>query len=60
MFLEQRYVFLDDDTGMASPEAALLMLLGVTLAVIMIVIARSDWVRQALSDMVHHALDQPV
>jgi hypothetical protein len=59
MFPKPQYVFLDDfldDTGMVTPEYAVGILAAVTMAIGLVVVARSETVRQALSDMVIRAL----
>ena len=62
MFTQPCPVFLDDgfdDAGVVSPEFALLMLVAAGMAVVLLLIARSEPVRQAFNDLVMRALDMP-
>jgi hypothetical protein len=45
-----------DDTGAATAEYAITILAAVGFAGLLVVILRSDAVRQMLTDLVHHAL----
>ncbi len=47
---------LRDDTGAATAEYAITILAAVGFAGLLVVILRSDAVRQMLTDLVHHAL----
>jgi spore coat protein CotF len=63
VFLESRYVcldnFLNDDTGVMSPEFAMLILVGLAMATTLYLIVTSPSVRQSLADMVDEALSGP-
>jgi uncharacterized protein DUF4244 len=49
--------FLDDDTGMVTPEYAVGMIASVGIALVLFAIARSEEFRQALTDLVNRALN---
>jgi hypothetical protein len=63
MFLTRRPMvldnFLDDDTGMVTPEYAVGMIAAVGFAVALLLIAKSDGFRQALTDLIGRALTIP-
>lgn len=62
MFPESGPAFLDDrfdDSGMVTPEYAIGMLAAVSVAIALLLIARSDTVRQGLADLVKQALTPP-
>ena len=49
--------FLDDDSGMVTPEYSVGIIAAVALALTLYAIARSDDVRQLLTDLIHRALN---
>ena len=60
MFPHPQTVFLDDfadDSGMATPEAAVLTILGVAFAVVLLRITQSEAVRESLASMIQQALN---
>jgi hypothetical protein len=62
MFTQPCPVFLDDgfdDAGVVTPEYALLMLGAAALAILLLFVARSEPVRQAITELVMRALDPP-
>lgn len=63
MFPQRQTVFLDDfadDSGMATPEASVLILVGVAFASLMFVLVQSAEVREALAAMIQQALKTPI
>jgi hypothetical protein len=51
--------FLEDDTGMVTPEYAVGMIAAVTFAITLFLIAQSDTFRQALEGLINRALTVP-
>jgi len=51
--------FLDDDTGMVTPEYAVGVIAAVGFAIVLMVIAKSDGFRQSLTDLINRALTVP-
>lgn len=51
--------FLDDDTGMVTPEYAVGVIAAVGFAIVLMVIAKSDGFRQSLTDLINRALTIP-
>lgn len=51
--------FLDDDTGMVTPEYSVGMIAAVMFAIVLFGIAQSDAFRQALTDLINRALTVP-
>lgn len=48
--------FLDDDTGMVTPEYSVGMIAAVAIALVLFAISQSDEFRQALTDLINRAL----
>jgi hypothetical protein len=63
VFPQPQTVFLDDfadDSGMATPETSVLILVGVAFAGLMLVLVQSAEVREALAAMIQQALNSPI
>ncbi|GAB1514931.1 DUF4244 domain-containing protein [Actinophytocola sp. KF-1] len=56
MFLRPRHVFLEDDTGMATVEYTVGVLVGATLALILWAVVKSGSVEDGITDLIDRAL----